>query len=141
MLVIINENEYEAADELHEPKNAAERNERLAMVLNHIENNPTHWNQRKWHCGTSHCFAGFAQLFARGISLAVEFDRDNAGIKDKDDPIENDYIAAEDDATGWLGLTHRQSAFLYDGDNTLDDLRTQVAIIMESEYVRENVGE
>lgn len=29
-----------------------------------IKANPEHWDQGDWHCGTSHCFAGFAQVLS-----------------------------------------------------------------------------
>jgi len=38
--------------------------ENFERVLNHIKAHPETWKQSKWHCGTSHCFAGHAQIMA-----------------------------------------------------------------------------
>lgn len=38
------------------------------QVLDIIKNNPEHWNQRDWHCDTSHCFAGFVDCIVRNIN-------------------------------------------------------------------------
>ena len=39
------------------------KNVKLAVeVLNHILDNPDLWDQRDWHCGTTHCFAGHVQI-------------------------------------------------------------------------------
>jgi hypothetical protein len=34
----------------------------LAENVNYIITHPECWNQRLWHCGTSHCIAGLAQI-------------------------------------------------------------------------------
>ena len=34
----------------------------LAENVNYIITHPECWNQRVWHCGTSHCIAGLAQI-------------------------------------------------------------------------------
>jgi len=36
--------------------------ELLAKAVQAIKDNPNHWNQDHWHCGTSHCLAGFIHL-------------------------------------------------------------------------------
>jgi hypothetical protein len=36
--------------------------ELLKSTLKLIKENPEHWNQEEWHCGTSHCFAGLVEL-------------------------------------------------------------------------------
>jgi len=38
----------------------------LADVFNHIITHPETHNQRKYHCGTSHCVAGWTQVLGRG---------------------------------------------------------------------------
>ena len=35
--------------------------ELLKRTLKLIEANPEHWSQEIWHCGTTHCFAGFVE--------------------------------------------------------------------------------
>jgi hypothetical protein len=41
----------------------------LRKIVKHIKANPDTWRQSAWHCGTSHCVAGFAELDAAGYSL------------------------------------------------------------------------
>jgi len=36
----------------------------FTKVLDTIKAHPETWNQAKWHCGTTHCFAGHAQILA-----------------------------------------------------------------------------
>jgi len=38
----------------------------LADVVNHIITHPETHNQERYHCGTSHCFAGLTQVLAHG---------------------------------------------------------------------------
>ena len=38
--------------------------ENLQKVIDVIEDNPHSWNQKQWHCGTTHCFAGHAQILS-----------------------------------------------------------------------------
>ena len=38
--------------------------ERLKQVLTYIEQHPEEWRQSVWHCGSSHCFCGTAQILA-----------------------------------------------------------------------------
>ena len=45
-----------------------EKIEILDKALEMIEANPKHWDQNMWHCGTSHCLAGFCDLVIKGIS-------------------------------------------------------------------------
>ena len=33
-------------------------------VLDQIEQHPDTWDQSQWHCGSTHCFAGWAQLLS-----------------------------------------------------------------------------
>jgi len=53
----------------------------LRKTLSVIKNNPKHWDQGAWHCGTSFCFAGWA----------VKLD---GGRFPKND---HDYVLARDD--------------------------------------------
>ena len=34
----------------------------LCLAVKDAQDNPNHWNQRYWHCNTSHCIAGFADM-------------------------------------------------------------------------------
>lgn len=42
--------------------------ENFKLVLDHIKAHPETWDQEVWHCGTHHCFAGWAQILS-GVSL------------------------------------------------------------------------
>jgi hypothetical protein len=84
----------------------------LEATLAAIEANPDHWVQGAWHCGTSHCFAGFAQCLRRGV-----------------DPLTTNCDSWRDPSNKtrqWLGLTARQWEDIINYDNTLDELRDYV---------------
>jgi hypothetical protein len=38
--------------------------ERFKQVLDQIQQHPETWKQDTWHCGTTHCFAGWAQILS-----------------------------------------------------------------------------
>ena len=38
--------------------------ENFQKVLDQITAHPETWDQTDWHCGTTHCFAGWAQLLS-----------------------------------------------------------------------------
>ena len=42
----------------------------LRAVVNHILAHPEQWDQRFFHCGTTHCVAGLCQIFA-GFAINV----------------------------------------------------------------------
>jgi hypothetical protein len=111
------------------PKDDVEKSERLWATLKAVEDNPNHWNQDNWHCGTSHCFAGFAEL------IATELQPENT----HDDIIER--IVAQSDAIGdcvfmtrlnaqwWLGISDGHRRALFSGTNSLETLQLMVATI------------
>ena len=115
------------------PRDKQERDERLDLVLRTIEENPQHWDQRNWHCGTSHCFAGFAQLLGRRMSLGTSIDKDHPYVMDG-----AVYHHPSGDAQEWLGLTEQQCSIfdngLFDPDNDIYDLRAAVDQIKQSPY-------
>ncbi len=39
--------------------------ELLRQVVNQILTHPNEWNQKAWHCGTSHCVGGWCQVLAK----------------------------------------------------------------------------
>ena len=77
--------------------------ENCKLVLQKIKENPDQWDQGSWHCGSSHCFAGWAQILA-----GKEADSD----------------AARRDARIFLGLTKYEADYYFDADRTLEDLET-----------------
>ena len=38
--------------------------ENFKRVLDHIKAHPETWDQKGWHCGTAHCFAGHAEIMS-----------------------------------------------------------------------------
>ena len=40
-----------------------EEKQLLAKAMNQILEHPETWDQTVWHCGTSHCFGGWVQIF------------------------------------------------------------------------------
>jgi hypothetical protein len=133
--VMINGNVFEVAEIVEAPKTQEERNERLQRVLDHIQHNPDQWKQSAWHCGTSHCFAGFAQLLARGIGFAVVFDRNDMPIDE-----EGEAVSPKRDARNWLGLTGLEAERLFLSDNDLGDLQALVTEFIDAPYDREKIG-
>jgi hypothetical protein len=43
------------------------------QVMDFIEQNPQHHNQEQWHCGSSHCYAGFVEVFANAADPTRPF--------------------------------------------------------------------
>ena len=112
-----------AKAEILPPKDHAEKVERLRTVLRTIEKNPQHWDQGYFHspCGTSHCFAGFAAMFAIGLKQAT-----NADIQEKSD------LSTAEIAEKWLGIEEWSGRNLFYYDNTIDDLRSIVNEIADA---------
>lgn len=83
-----------------------------------IKANPAHWYQGWWHCGTSHCFAGFAHIIdlqdRSALPAGFNLVADKAGcfINGEDTPHK---------AQELLGLTEDQWRWLFDEDRTLAD--------------------
>lgn len=98
----------------------------LLQTLHHIENHPEELDQTRWHCGTTACYAGHAAILDGGewhpqMSIAM--------VARDDDPPEflpGGRIPVSVRARHILGLTGEQAGWLFDGANTLDDLRGYV---------------
>ena len=90
----------------------------LEATLAAIEANPQHWEQAEWHCGTSHCFGGFAEMLRLGKSptcqAPLEGNVVNGGLLGR--------YATQD----WLGLEEDEWDEITDLDNSLDDIRRMV---------------
>lgn len=80
--------------------------ERIKQVIDRIEANPKMLDQGIWHCGTKHCFAGYAQI------LSGKYD---AGAYDV-----NTSETIFEEARLWLDLTIIQAMILF---YYCDDLR------------------
>ena len=79
--------------------------ERYKLVLKHIEDNPENWDQTQWHCGTSHCFGGWAQILAGKPA---------------------DSLTVRRDAREFLGLNAKEANYLFDQNRTLNDFRNEL---------------
>lgn len=132
---------------LDQPRNWTVRKARLNKVLKAIKENPEYHDQSMWHCGTSHCFAGTAQLIARGfpITTYVGEDYDNKKIRRlcsiaKIRALNGDegglsYYFASDDAQRWLGLTQDEADLLFNSENDLSDLTDIVRLLSDKKSV------
>jgi hypothetical protein len=75
------------------------------LVLNHIKAHPETWDQREWHCDTTHCFAGHAQILAGK-------------------PIDD---LAHHDAMEFLDLTIEQAHYLFYKAKRIEDFERFLA--------------
>jgi hypothetical protein len=74
--------------------------ENLKRVIAHIEAHPETWRQDSGHCGTTHCFAGHAQIMS--------------GCKANDE-------TARRDARVFLDLSLGDADYLFSANRTLAD--------------------
>ena len=103
--------------------------ELLQKTLDTIKAKPQHWDQTKWHCGTSHCFAGFAELIAHKVSI----DTDEEVLKDDlrfFSPRFDDWSTSEH-ATELLGISDDDAETLFASYRTLEDLEEMVASLIK----------
>ena len=77
--------------------------ERHNQIIAKIEENPSCWNQKEWHCGTAHCYGGWAQILSGK----------NADIR-----------AVRRDARQWLGLSSFEADRAFSSVNTLEYLKS-----------------
>lgn len=73
------------------------------LVLDTIEKDPSNWNQIDWHCGSKHCFAGWAQILANFPPYVPNVRRD---------------------ARIFLGLTYHEANYYFAPMRTLEELKT-----------------
>ena len=123
------------------PKTKASRNYRVRSILKIIKKRKRNWRQHVFHCRTSHCFAGYAQLVARAIPLTTSI-RTNTYIecRGKKDPDVHKYLDTQADAVEYLGLTMAQAGELFSGDNKFIDLVRVVDEICKTPYKPRYVG-
>lgn len=77
--------------------------ENCKLVLTQIKNHPETWNQKYWHCGTAHCFAGWAQILSGKPA---------------------DSTTARRDARIFLGLSAAEAEYYFHSERTLSELET-----------------
>jgi len=106
--------------------------ELLKKTLEAIKANPDHWEQETWHCGTSHCFAGFAEL----LSLGLPIDSEECDLRDS--PSVYNEVKwqwnTRDNAMKALGLNDSFDSYdkhLFSAFHTLEDLTKMVAHLSE----------
>ena len=80
----------------------------MLTVLEHVQKHPETWDQERWHCGTSHCFAGFAQTW---------------------NGAEGDSGTCQEAALEALGITREGGQLLFDCYNTMEEIGTFVDIL------------
>lgn len=95
----------------------------LLTVLEFIETHPDKWNQSMWanECRTQFCFAGWACVMAGNVPT-------------KEEENDNNWVW-RDNAKEILGLRDWDAYLLFDGRNTLYEIRRQVGRLVD-----ENVG-
>ncbi len=72
-----------------------------ARIIKEIRSNPEGWDNGKWHCKTTHCYAGFAQILS--------------GTKP-------DRYSAANEARIALGLNESESRYMFAANRTLAEL-------------------
>jgi hypothetical protein len=80
--------------------------ENFQKVLDKIESDPSCWKQDTWHCGTKHCFAGWAQVLSGK-------------------PVSNATVRR--DARIFLGLTYTEANYLFSPYRKMQDFRDFLA--------------
>jgi hypothetical protein len=114
---------------------------RFARVMEDILDNPKHWNQGSWHCGTSHCWAGFAEM--RRIELdpaqryQPEADPEYCGASDPAAATRtlkkglSLSLGCESETQEWVGLTDLEWDRITSGSNDLCELLRLTYEILE----------
>jgi len=101
----------------------------LNDTLDAIKANPEHWQQRYWHCETSHCFAGFAEL----LSLGLPLDSDEGNLLNNPSTYndKDGHWNTRINAVKALGLDgdYYDTDLLFSAHNSLEDLEKMVAYL------------
>lgn len=102
-----------------------------ATVYHFIKDNPLHWNQRKWVCGTGMCYAGwYAHIHDMNVEIVVSPVNELSCFVGDD--IIGNYVArlmgfdpenCEDDRIFW-------NNDLFNASNTLDDIRRILTVLL-----------
>lgn len=91
--------------------------ENFKRVLDHIKANPCTWDQEAWHCGSAHCFFGWAQIMSGHVPSA---------------------LLARRDGRVWLGLSRAEAQFLSAATRTIADF--EAAMVDPARRVRDAGG-
>lgn len=101
--------------------------ERRVMVLRWIEAHPEHWNQEAWHCGTSHCYAGVAEMMRLNL--------DPREHCPSGDPAVTHSLCSREKTMDWLGFApgnwcdEERFDWLTRSANTLSDIRERIEFL------------
>lgn len=102
--------------------------ELLQKTLDAIKANPQHWNQSHWHCGTSHCFAGFAELIAHGLPIETD---ETVLLEDREFCNPGSGWLTSEHATKLLGISDDDAETLFTSYRTLEELEEMVASLIK----------
>lgn len=98
---------------------------RLRQTLQDVKNNPEHWDQSLWHCNTSHCFAGFAEVRLRceeqGLNLNEHLMEEYSYEDYLNDKINHAYF----------GITKSSWSSLVNPSNTLTQLEFLIETLIQ----------
>ena len=112
---------------------------RLRAIVDRIKADPSCWDQSRWHCGTSHCIAGHAQLDALPVNRRETFLRRYSshstwenmatetlfgwgGEEEDTDTFEGIYVSPYSAGRVWLGITHAEARELFSFSTTLEEI-------------------
>jgi hypothetical protein len=109
--------------------------ELLQLTLKTIKENPEHWDQTRWHCGTSHCFAGFAELIENNIPLdtpdSILVEEYNFGENFYSSDEKQFHWYTETSVRRRLGITPHDADVLFYYHNTLQELEEYVNVLIK----------
>lgn len=91
--------------------------ERFARVVAVIKEHPENWDQSIWHCGTSHCFAGHAQLLSVG-HLPDAYISDASTLQ----------VSVREDAAAWLDLSKGDADYFFHPVRRLEDFEAALQV-------------
>lgn len=97
--------------------------ELLNATLQHIIDHPEEWDQHKWFCGTTACFAGHAALI-HGAKVDERFTNSDGHYMVQTSLGGSRSI--KEYAQDILGLDYWQGGLLFSAVNTLEDLKMLV---------------
>jgi len=86
--------------------------ENYKLVLDKITSCPDEWDQWVWHCGTTHCFAGWAQILSGK-------------------PADRDTVRR--DARVFLDLSSIEANYLFEAARTLRDFNNYDRIVYDGD--------
>jgi hypothetical protein len=109
----------------------------LQATLDAVLAHPEHWRQDSWHCGTSHCFAGFAEMI-RLAENPTEKCSEACYCQPDRDGLQRAALANLEATQKWLGLTDEEWSRVVHVGNSLEELKRKVCrLVQESQETTE----